>query len=377
MTDNQKQTTSNSPLKPLLWVALGIMGTVLAMFAFNDVPQDVKDTPETKTQNEQGIKVAIETQAQKEQRLAEAQRQADEALLQSGQWRDPATNLVWSRCSLGQTWSGNGCDGKAKELNWWDAHQAALNHSEGGHSDWRLPTTHELARLMAGTVRQGKAGFLLQNKDYGENWWNNKSAAEQKDHQQNYFYSGQKGYVSPKLEKPNSDHFGWYWSSSPYVGDSNIAWGVDFRYGHVSFSGRQNFSEGIAVDNNVRLVRAGLSLEGGNAALLAFEQKAKNIYQDQAEYKRQEELHRQQEVQREAEARRERFLVGDTAYVCAGTILGENSMCKTEVMDISGDRIKVVYQTQCNSIAHQGYVEWVSKNSAGTVDQVRAGLRCN
>lgn len=361
MTDKTKPTPSGASLKPLLWVSLGIVGTVLTMFAINGVPQ--------------GLKEALETQAQKEQRLAEVQRQAVEALLQSGQWRDPATGLIWTRCSLGQTWNGSGCNGEAKEFNWWDAHQAALDHSEGGHSDWRLPTASELASLMAGKVHQGKEAYLLEHKNDGEKRWNDLSAAEQNDHQQNYFYSGQKGYVSPKLEKPESNSFGGFSSSSPYVGYSSGAWYVNFSYGHVLHYLRDSYYA-------VRLVRASQSLEGGNAALLAFEQQAKNIYQDPAylkwqEEKRQVEARKQEDAQREAEARRERFLVGDTAYVCSGTLFGESTMCKTEVLDVSGDRIKVVHQTRCTSIAYKGYVEWVPKNSAGTVEQVRSGLRCN
>lgn len=343
-------------------MAIGIVGTVLAMFAINGVPQGLKD--------------ALETQSQKEQRLAEEQRQADDALLQSGQWRDPATNLIWTRCSLGQTWNGSGCNGEAKTFNWWDAHQAALNHSEGGHSDWRLPTAPELASLLAGNVHQGKAGYLLNYSD-GEKRWNEMNTTKQQDYQQNYFYSGQKGYVYPKLEGRDVSTSLRHWSSSPYAGYSGGAWSVYFNRGIVDYSG-----VGPDGETHVRLVRASQSLEGGNAALLAFEQQAKNIYQDPAylkwqEEKRQEEARKQEEAQREAEARRERFLVGDAAYVCAGTIFGESAMCKTEVLDVSGDRIKVVYQTQCTSIAYKGYVEWVSKNSAGTVEQMRSGLRCN
>lgn len=287
MSDTPKQPPSTSTLKPLLWVAVGIVGTVLAMFAINGMPQGLKD--------------ALETQAQKEQRLAEAQRQADEALLQSGQWRDPATNLIWTRCSLGQTWNGSGCNGEAKRLNWWDAHTAALNHSESGQSDWRLPTAPELANLMAGTVQQGKAAYLQEYKSDGEERWGKLSADEQKDRQQNYFYSGQKGYATPKLEKPDADSFGGYWSSSPYAPDSDGAWYVNFNNGSVGGDYRiLRFSSG-----HVRLVRASQSLEGGNAALLAFEQQAKNIYQDPAylkwqEQKRQEEARRQAEAQREA-----------------------------------------------------------------------------
>lgn len=307
MSGTPKPPPSTSTLKPLLWVAVGIVGTVLAMFAINGVPQGLKD--------------ALETQAQKEQRLAEAQRQADEALLQSGQWRDPATNLIWTRCSLGQTWNGSGCNGEAKTFNWWDAHQAALNHSEGGHSDWRLPTQPELASLMAGKVGQGKTAYLLEYKTDGEERWKKLPAAEQKDRQQNYFYSGQTGYATPKLEKPNADKFGWSWSSSPYVGDSNDAWYVSFNYGVVGGNFRNS-------GFHVRLVRASQSLEGGDAALLAFEQQAKNIYQDQAylkwqEEKRQEEARKQQEAQREAALQQCRQSMNICLATCAAGRLSD------------------------------------------------------
>ncbi len=287
MTDTPKPTPSSSPLKPLLWVAIGIVGTVVVMYTFNGVPQDVKEAPEAKTPTEQVIKVAVETQAQKEQRLAEAQRQTDEALLQNGQWRDPATNLIWTRCSLGQTWNGSGCDGQAKELDWWDAHQAALNHSEGGHSDWRLPTQPELASLLAGTVQQGKAAYLLKYKTDGEERWNDLPAAEQRDEEQNYFYSGKQGFGS-KYWNGDTD-FNQYWSASvssiPPKSDiiTGFAWATNFYSGQGSYFGRAN-------QYRVRLVRASQSLAGGNDVLLAFEQKAKNIYQDQAYLDRQKLL---------------------------------------------------------------------------------------
>jgi hypothetical protein len=39
-----------------------------------------------------------------------------------------------------------------------------------------------------------------------------------------------------------------FWSSSPYVGHSNYAWDVDFDYGYVNVSNRDDYSA-------VRLVR--------------------------------------------------------------------------------------------------------------------------
>ena len=309
MSDTPKQTPSGAPLKPLLWVAVGVVGTVLAIFAINGVPQGLKDALETQAQKEQRL---AEDKRQTELRLAEEQRQTDEALLQSGQWRDPATNLIWTRCSLGQTWNGSGCNGEAKKINWWDAHQAALNHREGGHSDWRLPTAQELASLLAGTVQKGKVGYILMYKqmfklDDGERRWSDLSGTQQKDNQQSFFYSGQEGYVSPKLEKPSTDDFiSRYWSSSTVEGTSGV-WFVDFADGYMGQHGGDyvNYPDGSYPA--VRLVRASQSLDGGNVALLSFEQQAKNIYQDPAylqwqENKQQEDAHRQAEIERQQRA---------------------------------------------------------------------------
>lgn len=364
----QSEPQSSDKLKNLRKLLLRVtVSTVLPMVSIGVISQELKDAD------------TLETQAQKEK----YQRQADEALLKSGQWRDPATDLIWTRCNVGQTWKGNSCKGEAKELNWWDAHTAALNHSEGGHSDWRLPTQPELASLMAGTVQQGKAAYLQAYKN-GEERWAYQPAAGRKDLQESYFRSGQKGYVSPKLEMPYVNNFGDYWSTSKDKRYSSSAWGVDFNRGDTNSIVKSN-KRGL----HVRLVRASQSLEDGKAALFAFEQQAKTIDQDphyledleKQERYRQEEARRlqlaQQLAQRQAEARKLHLPIGSTAYVCAGTIFGENAMCKVEVLDESRDKIRVEHQTRCTSVAYKGYVQWVPKTSAITVEQVRGGLRCN
>ena len=71
-----------------------------------------------------------------------------------------------------------------------------------------------------------------------------------------------------------------------------------------------------------------------------------------------------------------KFSVGDTAYVCAGTIFGESNMCKTEVLDTNGEEIKVLYLTNCTSIMHKGDTEWTESKYAGTVKEVRNGQKC-
>lgn len=62
---------------------------------------------------------------------------------------DTDTDLVWQRCSVGQTWDGNTCAGTATALTWVGALKAVvpLRQAERGNPDYRLPTIKELATL--------------------------------------------------------------------------------------------------------------------------------------------------------------------------------------------------------------------------------------
>lgn len=72
-----------------------------------------------------------------------------------------------------------------------------------------------------------------------------------------------------------------------------------------------------------------------------------------------------------------KFNVGDIAYVCAGNIFGEKAMCKAEVLDTNGEKIKVLYLTSCTSSETKGTVTWTGSQNAGTEKEVKSGLRCN
>lgn len=65
---------------------------------------------------------------------------------------DAETGLVWMQCSLGQTWTENGCSGSPTDYQWDEALQAAAQFNGNGglaeHTDWRVPTIKELGSLV-------------------------------------------------------------------------------------------------------------------------------------------------------------------------------------------------------------------------------------
>ena len=148
---------------------------------------------------------------------------------------DVKTGLQWMRCSLGQTWQGGTCAGKAKGHTWQAALDAAevLNRRVGhaGHRDWRVPSIKELLTLVYCSSGQPKT-------------WNDTGNACKGD------------YQTPTIDLsafPNTPHKplkGWFWSASPYAPSAGVAWVVYFNFG-----GGGTGDEG---DNyTVRLVRGG------------------------------------------------------------------------------------------------------------------------
>ena len=118
---------------------------------------------------------------------------------------DSATGLIWKRCAEGMTWSGVSCTGSATEYT----HEAAL---QLGINGWRLPNIKELTSIV--------------------------------DHSRK----------SPAIDLtafPTTTPV-FFWTSSPYVGNSVNAWFVDFYDGGVygSFNTSKRYGRNV-----VRLVR--------------------------------------------------------------------------------------------------------------------------
>jgi hypothetical protein len=131
----------------------------------------------------------------------------------NGTITDTVTELIWKKCSEGQTNDEN-CTGSATLVNWSQALQAAetINSNDGfaEQTDWRLPNIKELQSIVE---------------------------------------------VACSVPTINSDRFpntasSGFWSASAPANGSAYAWGVDFGYG---FSGYHSRTYGY----QVRLVRGG------------------------------------------------------------------------------------------------------------------------
>ena len=102
--------------------------------------------------------------------------------------KDTQTNLIWQRCSLGQTWNGSSCTGTAATYNWTNALQTAANIGNG----WRLPNVKELDSLVE---------EACYNPSINETYFPNTISS-------------------------------YYWSSSPVANGSDSAWIVYFHLGY-------------------------------------------------------------------------------------------------------------------------------------------------
>jgi hypothetical protein len=118
---------------------------------------------------------------------------------------DKQTDLIWQRCSLGQSWDGSSCTGAATGHTW----QQALEAAKAAGGGWALPNKRELQSLV------------------------------------------ERGCYNPAVNItvfPNTAS-SWYWSSSSVAGNGDYAWGVAFDDGY----------DGLDYKGNgyyVRLVRA-------------------------------------------------------------------------------------------------------------------------
>lgn len=158
-------------------------------------------------------------------------------ILTDGQYvQDSRNGLVWSRCSLGQTWNGTSCAGAATPLTI-DVAQITVEQINATSKldqkeRWRMPTVRELMSLV-----QCSSGITRFSDDPGDgvgkidNWCDG-------------------SFVRPTI---NSEVFPdtparRYWTMTPYQDSKTANWGVLFNTGRMSADLRLE-------KNLVRLVR--------------------------------------------------------------------------------------------------------------------------
>ena len=147
--------------------------------------------------------------------------ETNEVLMPKGMWKDPATGLIWDRCSLGQTWNGQTCTGSAAQYSWDAVVSAIRQHNRGGYADWQLPNVAQLRTLI-----QCSKGFDV-----------NRSSTVKSNSFEGLgdfkFAQCAIGSDKPTLNSqtfPNTPSNS-YWSASPYVinkFDYGLIWGVEF-----------------------------------------------------------------------------------------------------------------------------------------------------
>jgi hypothetical protein len=126
----------------------------------------------------------------------------------NGTVNDNKTNLMWQKCSLGQTYSAGNCTGVAITATWEMALKSASTDTKYNYTDWRVPNKNELASLVESAC---------------------------------YFPAINEG-IFPVT--PNAI----FWTASPTSSFTNFTWTVSFDYGVVGPSLKEN-------SNYVRLVR--------------------------------------------------------------------------------------------------------------------------
>jgi len=124
---------------------------------------------------------------------------------------DNVTGLMWKKCSEGQSYNDGTCTGSVTYHTWSEPLNLAEGATYAGHGDWRLPDVKELASLVEERCYDPAINDTL-------------------------------------FPTTSSD---WFWSSSPFAGDSDFAWIVYFFNGDVSYYSSRGY------EYAVRLVRGG------------------------------------------------------------------------------------------------------------------------
>ncbi|WP_169697697.1 DUF1566 domain-containing protein [Methylophaga nitratireducenticrescens] len=148
---------------------------------------------------------------------------------------DRDNNVMWMRCSIGQTWNGNTCTGTAASLTKQEAENVVQAQTYGGYSDWRLPTVDELESLIY-------CSNGIDARRYDLNL-----GCEDKVNQSSYLIPTYSHDVFPAEQYPEYNN---YWSTSESKTSPGYTLMIEFNEGRV------NMHDKSWAKRSVRLIRS-------------------------------------------------------------------------------------------------------------------------
>ena len=116
---------------------------------------------------------------------------------------DLSKNIEWVRCSVGQQWNGETCDGEAMLMDHQVINQAILIANEQLGPSWRLPTLDELYSLVCKKCDKGKKfdPIIFPNTDPRAYWTGEKNSLSKGSYWTVNFFTGHKfGRFYPEQE---------------------------------------------------------------------------------------------------------------------------------------------------------------------------------
>lgn len=103
--------------------------------------------------------------------IPETANDADFLLLPAGEILHISSNLVFMRCSIGQTWNGSTCTGEPSAHSWQQALQISQSTSFNNSLNWRLPNIKELSVIAErACVRPSINDTLFPNTSPDDYW---------------------------------------------------------------------------------------------------------------------------------------------------------------------------------------------------------------
>lgn len=116
--------------------------------------------------------------------------------------KDKYTDLIWQRCSLGQTWNGTSCTGNAATYKWASALQVATNMGSG----WRVPNVKELDSIIEQACYSPSINEVFFPNTVSSYYWSSSTVASSSLSAWFVYFSNGKNYAIIRAYKGSNNY---------------------------------------------------------------------------------------------------------------------------------------------------------------------------